>query len=115
MSKWNRLVPYTSNAMLHYEGDVGFDYDPVTKVRTRQEIEWRPQEEFRATLKFVSWSRGMSSVYANFVDTKTKITYPVPLSSTGDFMKLLKDGEVTGVWLPVKRGKNFLLEFQLPA
>ena len=109
--KWNKLIPYSQNRMLHYEGDVGYTFDGATNKYTRHTIAWLPQIEFEATLVFVKWHHGRSAAYADFSDPVSGIVYPVSLASTGDFMHLLLGGSVTGRWLPVKRGNNYLLEY----
>ena len=109
--KWNKMIPFCGKRMLHYEGDAGWDYDPATKQHTARPIEWRPQAEFTATLRFVEWHHGRSAAYADFEDVGGGAIYPVSLASTGDFMALLVGGCVTGRWIAMKRGQNYLLEF----
>lgn len=109
-SKWNKMIPFCNGKMLHYAGDYSYHYDSNGKI-VQDSIEWVPQKSFFATLKFVKWHHGRSAVYADFLDVITNTVYPVPLSSVETFMYLLRDGQVYGNWLPVKRGNNFLLEY----
>ena len=110
--KWNKLIPFCGKRMLHYE--CGWNYDTATKNYIAQPTEWRPQAEFTATLRFVKWHHGRSAAYADFEDPGSGITYPVSLASTGEFMALLVGGCITGRWIAMKRGQNYLLEFLGP-
>jgi len=90
-----------------------FDYEMLASyVYPGNDVEWRPNDPFEATLELVHSSRGRSSAVYIYRDIATNIRYPLFLSSVEFMLRhaTIKAGQVTGVWQVVKRGQNYGLD-----
>lgn len=90
-----------------------FDYETLAGyVYPGNDVEWRPNDPFEATLELVHSSRGRSSAVYIYRDIATNIRYPLFISSVEFMLRhaTIKAGQVTGVWQVVKRGQNYGLD-----
>lgn len=65
-----------------------------------------PAEPFDAILTFDTFSRGRSSAVAWFITDKDT-SAPMFLSNLQEIVHLLKDGQISGRWIVVKKGENY--------
>jgi len=93
---WDRKAPFDDKGnLMHYP-----------ESWRRSEIEWRPETEFEATLRYKGFARGRSAAYFHFSDEKGR-DFPMFLADFSDIVRYLCDGQVAGTWVPTKRGQNF--------
>jgi len=86
----------------------------LSMLREITRYEWKEANPFLTTLKIVGYSKGRSA--ANFdleaVNNKST-TYTVFMVDIIDLItkNTLVNGEITGYWLPIKRGANYGIKF----
>lgn len=92
-----KIVPFDGEGhMMGYNGYTTEDYVDIDST-------------FEATLKYIDYSRGRSSVKMEFIDTLSDIKYEMFISEFDRIMKLnvFKGCEITGKFGFHKRGQNF--------
>lgn len=101
--KWDRTAPFDKDGdLVHYVADyVKDDYD------------WRPVKEFKATLTYKDFTRGRSAAYFLFTDKKGR-EYPMFLKEFDEVVHHLVKGVISGTWIPTKRGTNFGIKLVKP-
>ena len=72
-----------------------------------KEPTWREVEPFEATLEYVHYTRGRSSVTFVWQDLKTGQQYPMFLTDMDKIVKLVQVGRIRGTWEASKRGTNY--------
>lgn len=101
------LYPYDERGnLMHYAR-------PADRGGYHQAAEWRPGEEFTATLVMDHSISGMSAKYFMWKDCFAVRWYPMFAT---DLVDLTQQGEITrgvttAVWTPRKRGQNFGIRF----
>lgn len=107
------LIPHdAAGGILHYtayEGD-RFYHEGAQK----REIDWRPAEPFYAVLQLDHVTSGRSAVTFWWRNAVEPGRYPMGLTQ---FNKIIDKAEwqgpllIDGLWRPVKRGSNYLIEY----
>lgn len=97
-------IPFIDTGMLGYEDSY---YKNIRKVKNHI---------FTATLKIGVMSRGRSSAKLHFVDKDTLLEYEMFLTDIEDMLKnaTIQNGEVSGLFVFVKRGKNYGIKYAGP-
>ena len=100
------LIPYTADGSIpHYSYSSDSDYT------------WKPAAPFLAVLQIDHVSKGRSAWSVHWKDVNTGAVF---IMSGSHFNRLLKEAEwsgpllIDGMWKPVKRGQNYLIEAILP-
>ena len=86
----------------------------LNKIQYYTRHEWKEAKPFHATLKIVGYSKGRSAANFDLQSVhNTETTYTVFMVDTIDIItkNTLVNGELTGYWLPVKRGANYGIKF----
>ena len=100
---WNRLAPFekSTGSLLHWARYIAAD----------EQIDWRPQVAFEATLKMSNVHRYGHTFYFTFQDLgRPGAIYPVFCSGIQDIFAQTHRGRTEGFWLPVKRGSCYAVE-----
>ncbi len=117
MSKKNTLkeAPYRPRWQYDREADervqVGWTLCEYASHYNNQ-IEWRPNDPFYATLDLVDMERGRSAARFIWNNGATRTHYPMFMTGMLDLAKnhVIELGEVIGWWIAVKRGANYGIE-----
>lgn len=77
-----------------------------------EQIEWRPNEPFYASLDLVDMERGRSAARFIWDHGATRTHYPMFMAGMLDLAKstFIHHGEAVGWWIVVKRGENYGIE-----
>lgn len=109
MSKWDHMIPFYNGRMLEY---TYYDY-PTTVDSERGKYgyaptSWEKAEEFDATLAYVGYHKGRSSVRFQFRDCdRNGREYSMPMSAFNDIVGRMISGVVSGRWRFGKQGQNY--------
>lgn len=68
---------------------------------------WIPMEPFSATLSFIKYEKGRSSLRFILSDVASRATYSMMAQSIDEFVQNAHNGILTARWKPVKRGANY--------
>jgi hypothetical protein len=98
-TKWDRRAPFLEGCLQHYPQD----------WRIESDIEWRDEQEFKATMTYHSFTRGRSAAYILLIDDIGR-EQPMFLAEFHDVVPHLVKGSMTGIWTVTKRGMNFGLK-----
>lgn len=99
MSKWDRKAPFNEHGdLMHY---------PQQSWRDKAPVEWRPVEEFEATLNYDTFTRGRSAAYLILRDREHNRLYPMFLAELDMALPHFNGGVISGTWTITKRGENF--------
>jgi hypothetical protein len=106
-------VPFFLNEQLNYPDKLNrFKRLPedwsITQYRS-QDIEWKPNQEFTATMKYVGYSRGKSSVSMHMED-EAGTTYSMFISDFEVIIPLMALGVIRAKWTFCKKGQNYGLK-----
>lgn len=96
MAKSGYRIPFCEGDMLAYA-----DY-------WRGTVEWRDNEQFEATLKYVGFERGRSAAHLIFEDENGH-SFPMFLQQFDEIMHAggFDGNKIYGKWVGVKRGQNY--------
>lgn len=99
------LFPYINNQLLSYCNNY---------IQTRPGFEWRINEVFADTIKYIGYSRGRSSALIRFKRLSNDEVLEFFMTDADDLIPLLVRGEYTGTFTRTKRGANYATKAILP-
>ena len=102
-TKWDRKAPFREGRLQHY----------TPTARLEEDIEWRAEHTFKATMTYHSFTRGRSAAYILLTDELGR-QQPIFLAEFHDVIPHLIKGTMSGVWTITKRGLNFGLKLVKP-